>query len=54
MKKSYNSKTIWFAVATFIVGGLEAMQGDTDVAIITMGIGVGNAILRFLTNEPIK
>lgn len=60
-KAALASKTIWANMAVIAVGVLSYLQGNeliaenpTVVAILGVAIGIGNVILRFITNEPIK
>lgn len=57
-KKWYQSKTIWFNVVTFVLGGFGALNAETmpawypeTMVAITM---IGNIILRALTSKQIK
>lgn len=56
-KRWYESKTIWFNVATFILGGLGALSPETMpqwFPEVMVGVTlIGNVILRRLTREAI-
>lgn len=61
MKKMRQSKTMWFSLALVIFGALEAsfpyLQSVIDqkyYGIILVAIGVIVAILRFVTNGPVR
>lgn len=60
-KSAVTSKTIWANMAVIAVGVLGYLQGHeliaenpTVVAMLGVAIGVGNVILRFVTDKPIK
>lgn len=57
-KKWYQSRTIWFNVATFILGGLGALDPQLmpqwfPEAMVTVNL-VGNLILRSLTAKQLE
>ena len=59
MKRWCKSKTIWFAVLTGGVGIGTAVidsgvANETVAGYALIGVAVGNAILRFVTTEPVK
>lgn len=61
MKKMRQSKTMWFSIALVVFGALEMYFPYIKDNIrpeyygpIFMGIGVVVAILRFITNGPIR
>lgn len=62
-KKWWQSRTIWVAIGTIVIGVLSTLDLSelvTDAAAlrqiqagITMAVGVLNLVLRFVTTEPI-
>ena len=55
------SKTIWANIAVLAVGVLSYLQGHdlivqnpVTVSILAVAVGVGNVILRLVTDKPIK
>ena len=61
MKRMRQSKTMWFSLALVIFGALEAsfpyLQSIIDqkyYGIILVAIGIIVAILRFVTNGPLR
>ena len=60
-KSPLKSKTVWANMAVIAVGVLGYLQGHelivenpTVVAMLGIAIGIGNVILRFVTDKPIK
>lgn len=54
-KKWYNSRTIWFAVLTGVLGVVMAFQTQyPDIGIFSVLVGVINTILRMQTTTQIK
>ena len=60
-KSVLKSKTVWANMAVIAVGVLGYLQGHelivenpTVVAILGVAIGVGNVILRLVTDKPVK
>jgi hypothetical protein len=60
-KSAHASKTIWANLAVIAVGVLGYLQGHelivenpTVVAILGVCVGVGNVILRLVTDKPVK
>lgn len=60
-KSPLQSKTIWANAAVIAVGVLGYLQGHeliaenpTVVAMLGIAIGIGNVILRFVTDKPVK
>lgn len=60
-KSPVKSKTIWANAALVVVGVLTYLQGHevivehpTAVSILAVAVGLGNVVLRFLTNQPVK
>ena len=61
MKSPLASKTIWANIAVIVVSVLAGLQNqeliaNNAVAVAVLGvlIGVGNVLLRFVTNKPVK
>jgi uncharacterized membrane protein len=61
MKKSYQSKTMWFSFLLVIFGALfdnfsylQSVISDKYYGVLLVSIGVVVAILRFITTGPIK
>ena len=57
MKSIFASKTFWLGVATFLIGGLEAIKSfltPEQVGIVIMVIGILGIIVRYLTTEPVQ
>lgn len=53
MKNWLNSKTIWLNVVLLAVGGYMAYTGADGTAMLTLGAGLVNILLRFKTTEGI-
>lgn len=55
MKKWYTSKTIWFNVITVALGIMQVVSDTYPIPTeaLSMIIGVGNVVLRFLTTNSI-
>ena len=60
MKSAAASKTIWANAAVIVVSVLAFLQGheliaENPVAVSVLGVavGIGNVILRFVTDKPI-
>ena len=60
-KSPVKSKTVWANIAVIAVGVMGYLHGHeliaenpTVVAVLGVAIGIGNVILRFVTEEPIK
>ena len=60
-KSPLKSKTVWANIAVITVGVLGYLQGHdlivdnpSAVAILGIAIGVGNVILRFVTDKAVK
>jgi len=61
MKKSYQSKTMWFSFLLVIFGALfdnfsylQSVISDKYYGVLLVSIGVVVAILRFITTGPIR
>ncbi len=59
MKKWYESKTMWIAIATSLVGILMAVSESIEVSggdagVLLSVVGVVNFILRYVTSRPIE
>jgi len=54
-KKWYFSKTVWVQILAVIIGGIQAIQGQSWLPIETQLVILAmlNIIVRFLTNQPI-
>ena len=60
-KSALKSKTVWANMAVLAVGVLTYLQGHelivenpTVVSILAVAVGVGNVILRLITDKAIK
>jgi len=60
-KPAIKSKTIWANMAVIAVGVLTYLQGHeliienpTVVSILAVAVGVGNVILRLITDKAVK
>lgn len=58
-KKWYKSKTVWFNIITSVLTVVASLQNSPLVsdpqiqAGVILFITIGNAVLRFITDEPI-
>jgi hypothetical protein len=59
MKKWYQSKTMWVAIATTLIGLAlyvteQAKNAGMEVSILLSILGVANMLLRGLTDKPLS
>jgi len=61
MKKSYQSKTMWFSLLLVIFGALfdnfsylQSVINDKYYGILLVSIGIIVAVLRFVTTGPVE
>jgi len=61
MKKSYQSKTMWFSLLLVVFGAifdnfsyLQSVISDKYYGILLVGIGIITAVLRFITTGPVE
>lgn len=61
MKKTFQSKTIWFGTITAVLSALTFFQGEEWVkeypqvaAGIGVGVGLLTVVLRFVTTKPLQ
>lgn len=54
MKKWYQSKTIWFGIATMLSAALSALSdGGSMQEVIIAAVGAANVYLRTKTNQSV-
>lgn len=57
VKPWYTSKTVWLNVISAVIALGGSVQGAVPpqwLPLIGLAVGIGNVILRFLTNQPIQ